>query len=205
MTLAERFLADQEPYLADDDGSLPAWWSAIAGPLEDLDALAQATDTDPGFGTLLDADTVPYDYLRWFGQAVGVSIPRGSPEASARASVQTPAGLRRGTLDAIKAAVLPTLVPVNPLVPATVIILERTAGGWDAADNPYHLTVATFTDETPSPSTTQAAALSQKPIGNIMDVVQISHWVMLTILANYASFDAVKAAFPTFNALKAGP
>lgn len=204
MTLAERFLAEFEPYLADDDGTLQMLASALMGPLEDLQAVSQASDTDEGFGTLLDVDQVPAEFLAWLGQAVGVTIPRGTSDAAARAQIRTPAGWRRGSVDAIKATVAPTLVPANPAVPATVIVLERTSGVWSASDNPWHLTVATFTDETPNPTATTAAALSQKDIGNQMLVVQIAHWVYITLLTSRTTYNDVLSHFATYNALAAG-
>lgn len=204
MTLAERYLADFQPYLDDDDGTLPMFTVAVTRPLEDLDAIAQATDDAPGFSTLLNPDTAPAEYLAWLGQMVGVRIAQGTSEAAARAAIRAPAGWRRGTVQAIKDTVAQTLVPVDPDVPATVILLERTSGGWSASDNAYHLTVATFTDETPDTAATLAAALSQKAIGNIMSVVQIAHWVYITVLSSRTTYNDVVSHFATYNALKAG-
>jgi hypothetical protein len=204
MTLAERLLSDFEPYLDDDDGTLPMFTSAVTSPLEDLEAIAQPSDQGVGFSSLLDPDRAPSEYLEWLGQAVGVAIATGKAEDAARESIKHPAGWRTGAPDSIIAAVRPTLVPVDPDIPATVIVLERTSGGWAAGDNPWHLTVATFTDETPDTAAALAAALSQKDIGNIMSVVQIAHWVYLTVLSSRTTYADVVSHFATYNALAAG-
>jgi hypothetical protein len=204
MTLAERFLSDFEPYLDDDDGTLPMFTTAVTSPLEDLETIAQPDDQGVGFSSLLDPDRAPADYLEWLGQAVGTAIARGTAEDVARDAIKHPAGWRTGTVASIIAAVQPTLVPVDPSIPATVIVLERTSGGWSSTDNPWHLTVATFTDETPDAAAATVAALSQKDIGNIMNVVQIAHWVYLTVLTSRTTYADVVSHFATYNALAAG-
>lgn len=201
MTLAQRVLDEElAPYLDDDDGSLVTLTRATYGPLEEVDAIARPTETSPGWSSILDPATAPASFLRWLGQFVGVTLPRGFDEATARSQIATPAGWRRGTPGAITAAVRPLLTGTQ-----TVIILERTSGGWSSTDNPHHFTVATFTDETPDAAAVAAAVAAQKPAGLITSVVQIAHWVYITLIGHDATYTATTTEFATYDALKAGP
>lgn len=193
MTALDSLLADFAPYLADDDGSLATYLEALSRGYEQVDSVVRDTDAGPGWSAMLDANRAPTWALRWLGQLVGVQVPPGQPEALSRNAIRTPAGWRRGTPQAIIDAVRPTLTGTQ-----TVILLERDT-------DPYHLTVATFTDETPNTAATDAAALAQKPAGLLMDVVDISHWAYITMNTGYATYTALNAAFATYNALNAGP
>jgi hypothetical protein len=194
VTALDSLLADFAPYLVDDDdGSLATYLEALSRGFEQIDSVVRDTDAGPGWSAMLDADRAPTWALRWLGQLVGVQIAPGQDESVARQAIRTPAGWRRGTPQAIIDAVKQTLTGTQ-----TVILLERDTGA-------YHLTVATFTDETPDTAATEAAALSQKPAGLLMDVVTISHWAYITMNAGYATYTALNAAFATYNALNAGP
>lgn len=192
MTALDSLTADFQPYLVDDDGSLQTFLQALSGGFEQIDSVIRDTDDGPGWSALLDANRCPVWALRWLGQLVGVAIVPGTPEEAARNAIRTPAGWRRGTPQAIIDAVRPTLTGTQ-----TVILLERDT---DA----YHLTVATFTDETPDTAATEAAALSQKPAGLLMDVVTTAHWAYITLATSEASYTALAAAFADYTALAAG-
>jgi hypothetical protein len=200
MSAADNLIDQFAPYLADDDGSLVAYLTACAYGRELVDDIVRDTPEGVGWSSLLDPDRAPTWALRWLAQFVGVQAAPGTDETWLRQAIRTPAGWRRGTIQAIRDAVGPLLTGGR-----TIIIIERAGGAWSAADNPYHFTVATFIDETPDPAAVVAAVGKQKPAGMVASVVTITHWVLLTIQANYASLNAVSAAFATLDALKAGP
>jgi hypothetical protein len=194
VTVADQVLSEElAPYVDDDDGSLVAFTRAVYDPLNEADAVARPSDTDAGWSAILDVNRAPVSFPRWLGQFVGVSLPRGFTELSGRQQIATPAGWKRGTPDAIRAAVQPLLTGSQ-----TVLVLERTT---DA----HHFTVATFTDETPDTAAVTAAVNAQKPAGLIVSVITIAHWVYITLITHDATYSAVTTEFATYNALKAGP
>lgn len=69
----------------------------------------QGTEGDPDYipawGRLFDPDLCPAGDLPYLAQFVGVTIPVGTPEATARSLVKAEAGMNRGTPASIMAAI----------------------------------------------------------------------------------------------------
>jgi hypothetical protein len=69
----------------------------------------QGDDGDPGFvpawGSLFDVNLCPAADLPYLGQFVGVQVPVGAGEATARALVRAESGKNRGTLGSIRSAI----------------------------------------------------------------------------------------------------
>jgi len=59
----------------------------------------------PGWGALFDVNLCPTVDLPYLGQLVGVQIPAGSSDATARALIRAESGMQRGTIQSIQAAV----------------------------------------------------------------------------------------------------
>jgi hypothetical protein len=157
------------------------------------------TDDAPGWAILLDADRAPTWALGWLGQLVGVQVPRGQDPELSREAIRTPAGWRRGTPGAITDAVRPLLTGSR-----SVWLLERQPGAWAAADNPYHFTVRTFTDETPNPAAVVTAVEAQRPAGMVALVQQIAHNSYATRETTYATYAAAETALATYTAAETG-
>lgn len=192
MTALDLQLEAFQPYLADDDGSLVTFLTALTLGYEVVDQVVRDTDDGPGWSILLDVERAPAWALRWLGQFTGTRIAPGSPEAASRQAIRTPAGWRRGTPQAIIDAVRPTLTGTQ-----TVLILERDT-------DEYALTVATYTTETPDTAATTAAALSQKPGGLQMTVITTDPHTWATLVAHRATWTATVAAFSTWADVVAG-
>lgn len=199
MSAYDSLLADFEPYLVDDDGSLATFLEAMALGFEPIDQVVRDTDAGPGWSQILDPNRAPAWALTWLAQLVGIQLPAGTPEATARNLIRTPAGWRRGSVGAIQDAVRPLLTGSQ-----TVIVLERTGGAWAGADNPYHFSVVTYTSETPDTAAVVAAVNAQKPAGLVVSVTTTTPHTWLTLQAHYADWNAVKAAFATWAAAEAG-
>jgi hypothetical protein len=199
VTALDSLLADFEPYLVDDDGSLATFLAAMAAGFEPVDEVVRDTDAGPGWSQILDPNRAPAWALGWLAQLVGIALPKGTPEATARSLIRTPAGWRRGSVGAIQDAARPLLTGSQ-----MVLVIERTSGTWAAADDPYHFTVATYTDETPNPAAVVAAVNAQTPAGLVGNVITTSHHTWLSLVAHYATWADVKAAFPTWAAVETG-
>lgn len=129
--------------------------------------------------TLLDIDRVPPEAIRWLGQFVGVRVPVGFSDEAARERVRSTDGFQRGSLDAIIGAAKRTLDGSK-----TVTLFERYDPDDAAVDSPYHLTVVTYTAETPDPDAVVAALLEQKPAGIILHHIVLDGQTWQSIVDN---------------------
>jgi hypothetical protein len=201
----DELLAQVQPYLQDDDGSLAALLRGMAQPFELVDELVRDTDTGVGWSAILDGNRCPVWALPWLAQWVGVRLTEGFDESYARSAILHPSGYHRGSVDAIVSEVKQTLTFVPPATEPTVLVLERQAGAWSSTDDPYHYTIATYIDETPDGPATLAAAMRQKPAGLLISVISITRRTFLSVEAQYATFALAEAAYATFAAAEAGP
>jgi hypothetical protein len=145
----------------DPDGLLHDYIGAIAHPFVEIDELVRDTPEGCGWSVILDVAACPTKGLRWLSQIAGVVLrPQRATEtleqwdAYARAAIVEQAGHKRGTLGAQISAVKDTLTGSK-----SVRMIERVGG------NAWQQTLITRTAETPSPSLTLAAWLTQKPAG----------------------------------------
>jgi hypothetical protein len=148
----------------DPDGvlQLMAGWVRVA--LEDVDLVARDDDQGrQGWERLFaDLDTTPRWALDWIAVWAGID-PGRYTDQELRDAITVPEGLRRGTLDALRAAVQRTLTGSR-----YVRLLERSDPAQPGVDSPYHLTFITRTAETPDPAATYSAAVSQKAAGLVL-------------------------------------
>jgi hypothetical protein len=170
----------------DDTGwALLSLLHAFLAPLQGIeDIVRDGEDGEPGWSSVMDPDTCPAGWLVWLGQFYGVRVTPGDPDsatwvAQARDEVRSAAGVRRGTVGAIRAAAQRYLTGTK-----YVLILERDT-------SPYHFTVVVRAAEMPAldtvtwagatgtwddwPGTWQgkveAAIRAQKPAGLVMDFI----------------------------------
>lgn len=168
---------------------------ALLVPLVDgLTSEVAATDAllSPAGGdawpVAFDLDTTPLP--AWLGQTAGTRVPGGLTRQQQREYVQDRRAWRRGTPAAIRAAVAATLRGSR-----RVELVERDG-------SPWHLTVQVYASEVPGGDSAPvlAAALSQKPVGIVVDVQVLTgatYEHMTTAHGpTYADF---AAAFPTYD------
>ena len=114
-----------------------------------------------GWDAVLNADTCPAPWLPWLAQAVGETIPPGTPEEVARAIVKNPPGWLAGTPAALKLACMPHLTGTR-----YVGIQEHFQG------DPWRVNLVTWQAETPDPAALLAAAQAAVEAG-----FQVTHTV----------------------------
>lgn len=184
--------------LATEDGAhghaLAHLCSGVARSIDEVADLSRDLDDGTaGWSQLFDLDARPADWLPWIGQLIGVDVPSHLDEHARRLRIRGTAGFRRGSIGAIKAAAGQRLTGSR-----TVYIQERHGSPWRA-------TVATLTSETPDPTATQRDLAEQKPAGILLMHTLINGGDFNTLRDTHPNFDAVTAAFTSFDALRADP
>lgn len=173
--------------------ALAYYCGALGGMFQDVEDLARDTPEGPGWSAVLDLDRCPDDWLPWLAQFVGVTIAPGSTPAQMRAAIDALLGFQRGTPAAIRASTAATLTG------SKVVVLQERFGG-DA----YALAVYTLTAQTPDQAASRAAILAQKPGGIVLTYAVGNADTYQAINTAYATYAAVKAAFPDYGHMAAG-
>jgi Phage tail protein (Tail_P2_I) len=196
----ERLRERTEP-LAPDDAAHGYVHALLAQALsEALERVAEIYDPEEGLpgGPLLDVDRCPAWALPWLAQLVGITLPVGVDEATARAIIRDVAGWKRGTVAALRAA-----AGFHLTGDKTVYFRERDP---DSPDPPYTLEVVTLADETSDPDAVLAELLRQKPAGIVLKYRTVSGWDYQA-LTNVGPdpYSALDDAYPTYRELQEGP
>lgn len=196
-SFAARLYAMLEPWGRDDEENewaLLVYCNALGTLFQTVENVVRDTPAGPGWSPLVDLGRCPDFALPWLAQFVGVRVPPGSTALEQRAMIAQRLGWERGTPAAIVNATAATLTGER-----AVVLRERYGG--DA----YVLMVRTLTYETPSPTATLNAILTQKPGGIVLDYNAIAgqDYVALktrgtyaTVKSTYRDYDAVKTALP---------
>ena len=162
-TLGEALYARLEPVASQDEAlgwPLLIYCQALAEMGRQVEELVRPDDpARDAWDPLLDVDLSPDWNLPYIAQFVGVRLtPDGTPDQW-RAQIKGVGGFKRGTPAAMIEAVRATLTGTR-----YVGLIERD-GDQD------HLTVTVRSVEAPNPSATQAAAMSQKAAGLILNFI----------------------------------
>jgi len=176
-----------EPHLEEDetyDWAGTAYLGAIGATTDAIRDLARHDGTFPGWAKVMDPDEVPYAYLPWLAQFVGVILNRTLSDADQRSQLKTRLRWQRGTIAAMRYEAEQTLTGNQD-----AIFFERVGG------NAYALTVVTYTAETPDAAATEAALLKWKPAGITLthNVETGQTWAQLK--AAYATWALVKSGY----------
>jgi len=142
---------------------------ALAQPYLQVCALIDPPEPYPPWGPLFDVNVCPAWALPWLAQLVGVRIPAGMSEEDTRVFLKQAAGHNVGTVEAIRASLMGTLVSARPPAPATVYFRERDGSA-------YRLEVVTLDPETPDPALTQRVLESVLPGGLVLAYRHIEGW-----------------------------
>lgn len=145
-----------EAYDAEHDYALAHLCQFFASLVDTQYRLAFAAEVP--WAVALDAETAAGGELAWLGQFNGVVVPPNVPVEVARERVRIGAGQRRGTVTAMREAMIATLDDPETGV---VTIYERAGGA-------YRLLVVSYDAQTTDAAATEAAAVSQKPAGIVM-------------------------------------
>lgn len=178
---AEEAYAGLVPWNTADENvwDLLKYVQSITLGLDEINQIVRDTDERPGWSIIMDVDNAPAKYLPWLAQFVGVVVDYGLSEADQRQQIKDTQGFRRGTPASMRAAAQLYLTGSK-----SVIIDERDT-------SPYHLRVRTFDSETPDPARVEAALLSEKPAGLVMEY----------LVTNGLTYDEIAATGKTYNEL----
>jgi len=191
--------------LAQDDEStgwnLLVYVNAHGTMFQLVEGLVRDTADGPGWSPLLNLQLCPPDALPWLGQMIGVRIPPGvtDPAAQRRWIAETD-GWSRGTTAALMGACRATLTGKQ-----RIVFRERDGAVYGDGGSPnyaYHLTVNTYTSETPDPTATLNALLAQKPGGIVLHYATVTGQDYLILQTNHATYADVKAAYATYYGVK---
>lgn len=185
--VAERVLeALGEAFRVLAGGDLELLVNALTEPLDDTYQLTRRTDR--GWAAAFDLDETPDP--AWLGRAIGSDIPPGLTKDEIRTYVRTRAYHRRGTPEAIKAAVRTLLTGTK-----TVWLEERDG-------SPWRLTIHVFSGEM-APGVTlddiKAAATLMKPVGIILEALNDGPIYNHFRPVHGPTYDDVAADFATYD------
>jgi hypothetical protein len=193
-SFAERMYVALAPLAQSDPEqawSLLTYMNAIGVMFQLLDDLLRDSPEGPGWSSLMDLNRCPPEALPWLGQFVGVRMPASYTPDQQRARIVATDGWKRGTVDAIKGAASATLTGNK-----TVFLHER------AYNDAYRLQVTTYDSQTPDPSATQAAIVSQKPAGIVLDYQHVRGQTYQQVRDRFASYQLVKTTYASYDAVR---
>lgn len=149
------------------DWPLLRFCQAIAAPVAEVAELALDTETQVGWGPILDPTVCPAKALPWLGQFVGAVVPVGSDETTARAIVMHSPGWARGTPASIIATAQLWLTG------AQHVDLEERAGG-----SAYAVEVTVYEAEVIDLASLTAAVQAALPAGFSLTVTTLAGWTV---------------------------
>lgn len=153
---AEEVYEAAAPIVADDEAN--GWAAlilaeALSRPFRELAAVFHARGDLDAWDALWLVDDAPEFALGWLAQFHGVRLPQGMTGAVARDFIRNAGGLNKGTPEAIRAAVRPTLTG------------QRRVSVYPRYGAPTGVLIVTYTAETPDPVAAEAAARAALPAG----------------------------------------
>lgn len=190
---ADRMYGVLEPYTyadAQNGYALQKFLESIGEMYEEIIDFAYDTDTDDGWTLLLDVARVPSKAIDWLGQFVGVVPLDGLTDAQKIQRIVAREGFSRGTPHGMRAAAQVFLTGTK-----TVNIFERDT-------SPYHLTVQTYTSQTPNSAAVLAALISQKPAGLVMVYSVVAGQNYQQLKTNHTPYSAVKSFYPNYSGVR---
>jgi hypothetical protein len=192
VSIAER-LRDRTAPLAPDDDAHGYAHAYLCGSLGAIFAeVAEVFDPEgdtPPLAPLLDPVLCPAWALPWLAQMVGIVLPDGMSEADARSFISEVAGFKRGTRQAMQAAVSVYLTGDK-----TVYFRERDG-------SPYTLEVVTLASETPDAAAALRALVALKPGGIVLNYRTVAGWDYQAMTAAGGTYLVLKSTYTSYRKL----
>lgn len=194
-----------EPYAVEDGANnwqLAHFCNAIGAMFDEVDEVVRDQLIDEasrhprvavGWSQIVDVTRAPERYLDWLAQFVGVRLSAGMTDAEKRAAIIDQPGFDRGTPQAMIDEVKKTLTGTQQ-----VLLIERQGSA-------YHLTVTTWTSETPHPDATEAAILRQKPAGLTFTHGMIDGGTYDDLRDTHTNYDDVETQFTDYDEVRDDP
>lgn len=185
-------------YAEEETGdALATYLTALATPFELVEEWASDTDDAVGWSLLVDIDRCPDIALPWLAQLVGIKTRdiTGLTADQQRQQIRDLGNWKRGTIPAIRAAVLPYLTGTQ-----TIIIRERFDGS--ANDAPYNIQVITYASETSDAVKVEAAIRAQKAAGLVLSYVNSMGQDLQSVKVGFATLQDVKSTYATLAGVK---
>lgn len=192
-SVGEELYEALRPLAAEDAAHDYALWKfvcAIGGMLQDVEDLTRDQGPVPGWSTLMSAEQSPSYALDWLGQFVGVKPLASATLSQKRDRVADKEGFNRGSPSSLVAAARLYLIGNK-----TVNLSERDT-------SPYHLSVTTYTSETPDSSKVLAALMGQKPAGLVLTYSTLPGQSWGQLKSNHPTWANVKSFYATWNSVR---
>lgn len=189
-TVADELYTALLPLAYADAQNADALWKfccAIGGFLQDIEDMARDDGVVPGWAKIMQAETAPVQSLDWLGQLMGVQPIGGLSVEQRRERIVNRAGFGRGSQSAMIAAAQLYLTGTK-----TVNLSERDTSA-------YHMSVSTYTSETPDSVMVLEALISQKPAGIQLTYSTVPGQTYSQLLANHATYTLVNSFYTDYN------
>jgi hypothetical protein len=187
---AQRLYTALTPFVVGDEDQgwpLLLLCSVIMAAVADVEAFAGETDTQVGWGPLLDPAVCPARALPFLGQMVGAVVPVGSDEATARQIVTHSPGFARGTPASILAAARLWLTG------GMTVALDERFGG-----SAYAIRLTVFASEVIDLDALTAAVKAALPAGFSLTVAVIEGWTIAEMESETTTIAAVESDWATY-------
>lgn len=188
-SVTEELYEALRPLAYDDANQDDALWTfccAISGMIQDIEDLSRDDGDMPGWSKFVNLDDAPTYALDWLGQMVGVRPQGGLTVAQRRSRIFAKEGFNRGSPTAMRSAAQVYLTGTK-----TVLMYERDT-------SPYHISVSTYTSETPDVARVLAALQSQKPAGVQLSYSAVPGQTYAQLLANHATYTLVNSFYSNY-------
>lgn len=201
---------------ADPAGDWQAFNAALASMFEQVYGIVsdQGSPDEPssyaaGWSTLLDPTACPEAFLPYCGMFVGVVVPPGTDEATARAKIIAEQNFQRGTgfADSYTTSTIPAggaiVGAAQRFLSGTqsVTLFERTASDGSTPDA-YHFVLVVLTSQVIDAGQLTAAVNAVKPAGVQWTLIETATWTIAELESAYATIALAEAAFPTVSNLE---
>lgn len=184
------------------DRLLRALGRALVAGMGRIHLVAHGNDVMRPWQAITDPMAAPEWALGYAAQWTGGELPaRLAGEADedylerARHEVVYPRGMRRGSYEAVLAAVRNTLTGTR-----SVQLLERQTAPGNAPE--WVVRVITYAEETPDPDVTRREALRYAPAGIVMLVGTADGQTYQQLEDNYPTYTAVRDAYDDYEAVR---